>query len=116
MCADTNVSPSHATPSTHTAAAMPDLNVDISSNRPLSKRHDTTIMAAMPIMKPIIAPSRGSTGSLIRPMAGEIAQAYSTTASTPAQKISTERLAVAGSAAITSAERGGATNPAASRS
>ena len=95
---------------------MPDLNVDISSRRPLSKRHDTTIMAAMPIMKPIIAPSRGSTGSLIRPMAGEMAQAYSTTASTPAQKISTERLAVAGSAAITSAERGGATKPAASRS
>ena len=49
-------------------------------------------------------------------MAGEMAQAYSTTANTPAQKISTERLAVAGSAAIASAERGGTTKPAASRS
>jgi hypothetical protein len=67
MCAFTKVSPSQATPSTHTQALIPDLKVLAFSTSLVSILQVMLISVAMVSMNTTIASLRGRTGFWISP-------------------------------------------------
>ena len=74
-CPDTNVSPNQATPRTHTQATIPDLKTEQEAMLPTSILQKMVIKVPTRSIKLMMAASRPTTTGLMRPTAGEIAEA-----------------------------------------
>ena len=91
----TNVLPSQATPNTQTQATIPLLKTEQPAISSTLILHITVINVPIVNMMPIMAASRPTITGLTIPTAGEMAEAYNTTAITPTKKIHTDFLAEA---------------------